>query len=140
MFAATSGYRNDGDAGLMHVGARYYDAQVGRFVTRDTVLSEHPYIYCNADPVNAVDPTGHGPLKEWADFLAFWGGAGGGYMYLTDPKTPPGPGFGKGVAVVVIVAWALYMLDWLDEHIPPGHDERQEWIYKHYPGGLPEGG
>jgi RHS repeat-associated protein len=38
-FAATSRYRNDGDAGLTHVGARYYDAQVGRFVTRDTVLS-----------------------------------------------------------------------------------------------------
>jgi RHS repeat-associated protein len=33
MFAATSGYRSDGDAGLMHVGARYYDAQVGRFVS-----------------------------------------------------------------------------------------------------------
>ncbi len=29
----------------MHVGARYYDAQVGRFITRDTVLSEHPYLY-----------------------------------------------------------------------------------------------
>jgi RHS repeat-associated protein len=39
MFAATSGYRNDGDAGLSHVGARYYDAQVGRFITRDMVLT-----------------------------------------------------------------------------------------------------
>src|SRR5919204_4397158 len=27
MFAATSGYRNDNDAGLMDVGARYSDAQ-----------------------------------------------------------------------------------------------------------------
>lgn len=36
MFAATSGYRSDGDAGVMHVGARYYDPQVGRFITRDT--------------------------------------------------------------------------------------------------------
>jgi RHS repeat-associated protein len=59
MFAATSGYRSDGDAGLMQVGARYYDAQVGRFITRDTVLTEHPYIYCDHDPVNAVDPSGH---------------------------------------------------------------------------------
>jgi RHS repeat-associated protein len=42
MYAAVFGYRNDGDAGLMHVGARYYDAQVGRFITRDTVLTEHP--------------------------------------------------------------------------------------------------
>jgi RHS repeat-associated protein len=59
MFAATSGYRNDGDAGLMHVGARYYDAQVGRFITRDTYLSEQPYVYCDADPVSALDPSGH---------------------------------------------------------------------------------
>jgi RHS repeat-associated protein len=65
MFAAPGGERNDGDAGLMHVGARYYDAQVGRFVTRDTVLSEHRYIYCNADPVNAVDPTGHQRTVQW---------------------------------------------------------------------------
>ncbi len=61
-FGATSGYRSDGDAGLTHVGARYYDAQVGRFITRDTVLTERPYAYCDADPVNAVDPSGHSVL------------------------------------------------------------------------------
>src|SRR5579872_5239533 len=59
MFAATSGCRNDGDAGLSLVGARYYDAQVGRFITRDTDLNQHPYAYCNHDPINYVDPTGH---------------------------------------------------------------------------------
>jgi RHS repeat-associated protein len=59
MYAGDWGYRNDGDAGLMHVGARYYDAQVGRFITRDTVLSEHPYLYCEHEPVGFVDPSGH---------------------------------------------------------------------------------
>ncbi len=39
MYAGAWGYRTDGDAGLMHVGARYYGAQVGRFITRDTVLA-----------------------------------------------------------------------------------------------------
>jgi RHS repeat-associated protein len=33
MYGAQSGYRNDWDTGLMHVGARYYDPQVGRFIT-----------------------------------------------------------------------------------------------------------
>jgi RHS repeat-associated protein len=42
-FAATSGYRNDGDAGLSHVGARYYDSQVGRFITRDTARDPHSH-------------------------------------------------------------------------------------------------
>jgi RHS repeat-associated protein len=60
-FAATSGYRDDGDCGLSHVGARYYDSQVGRFITRDTDLDEHPYLYCAHDPVNSIDPSGRGP-------------------------------------------------------------------------------
>jgi RHS repeat-associated protein len=59
MYNASSGYRNEGDAGLVHVGARYYDKQVGRFITRDTVLTEHPYLYCEHDPVNYNDPSGH---------------------------------------------------------------------------------
>jgi RHS repeat-associated protein len=58
-FAGAHGYRTDGDAGLTHVGARYYDAQVGRFITRDTYLDQHPYLYCEHDPVNYVDPSGH---------------------------------------------------------------------------------
>ena len=59
MFGATSGYRNDGDAGLSHIGARYYDAQVGRFISRDTYLDQKPYLYCEHDPVNHLDPSGH---------------------------------------------------------------------------------
>ena len=45
--------------GLTLVGCRFYDAQVGRFITRDTYLDQAPYAYCNGDPVNVVDPTGH---------------------------------------------------------------------------------
>ncbi len=41
-FAGAWGYRDDGDAGLLHVGARYYDPQAERFISRDAVLSEHP--------------------------------------------------------------------------------------------------
>ncbi|GIV16928.1 MAG: hypothetical protein KatS3mg022_2363 [Armatimonadota bacterium] len=57
-FAGAWGYRDDGDAGLLHVGARYYDPQVGRFISRDAVLSEHPYLCCEHEPVNRVDPSG----------------------------------------------------------------------------------
>ena len=71
MFKGAWGYRNDGDAGLHHVGARYYDAQVGRFITRDTMLSEHPYLYCEHDSVNRADPSGHQSLGGVAPWQ-FW--------------------------------------------------------------------
>jgi RHS repeat-associated protein len=64
-FAGAWGYRDDGDAGLLHVGARYYDPQVGRFVSRDAVLSEHPYLYCGHESANRVDPSG----DDWFDDL-----------------------------------------------------------------------
>jgi RHS repeat-associated protein len=66
---ASLGYRSDGDgptysAPLQKVGARYYDPQFGVFLTRDTDLSRKPYAYCDGDPVNFNDPSGHegGPL------------------------------------------------------------------------------
>ena len=64
---ASSGYRSDGD-GLWNgsynepiekVGARYYIPSMGVFITRDKDLAEQPYEYCNADPVNNVDPSGY---------------------------------------------------------------------------------
>ncbi len=61
MYAGDWGYRNDGDAGLMHVGARYCDAQVGRFITRDMDLDQHAYLYCMHEPVSYLDPDGAGP-------------------------------------------------------------------------------
>jgi RHS repeat-associated protein len=70
-FGATSGYRSDGDGaselpsggsdgdGLVKVGCRYYDPATGSFVSRDTELDQAPYVYCDGDPVNAVDPSGY---------------------------------------------------------------------------------
>ena len=68
-FGSGSGYRSDGDlpaglAPLMKVGARYYDAQMGRFITRDTDLSQPAYAYCDGDPVNLDDPSGHLPMQN----------------------------------------------------------------------------
>jgi RHS repeat-associated protein len=64
-FAATSAYRDDGDAGLLHVGLRYYDPAVGRFITADLVIGDifrpqslNRYVYVENNPVNFVDPSG----------------------------------------------------------------------------------
>jgi RHS repeat-associated protein len=79
-YNAQSGYRDDGDAGLVHIAARYYDAQVGLFTTRDTYLTEKPYQYCEHDPINATDPSGH--AAENVANASKWVKIGGGLIPL----------------------------------------------------------
>jgi RHS repeat-associated protein len=64
-FAGAWGYRDDGDAGLLYIGARYYDLAVGRWTSADKwlgnlyrPLSLNRYLCCEDDPVNHVDPSG----------------------------------------------------------------------------------
>jgi len=43
----------------MHVGARYYELEIGRFIQKDPILwDDNPYSYCDSSPVNAIDPLG----------------------------------------------------------------------------------
>ncbi len=61
-FCGLWGYRNDQDAGLMHVGARYYEVETGRFIQLDrlgTDLNHSDYTYCSNQPTLKVDPSGH---------------------------------------------------------------------------------
>jgi len=65
------GYRTEGLAptglsvaySFQKVGARYYDPTLKCFLTRDTELGQKPYAYCDGDPVNHVDPSGHSVLN-----------------------------------------------------------------------------
>ncbi|MCS7278100.1 MAG: hypothetical protein NZ531_04540, partial [Aquificaceae bacterium] len=57
-FCGLWGYRNDGDAGLMHVGARYYEFETGRFIQKDLVLGKIKYVYCANNPICATDFNG----------------------------------------------------------------------------------
>jgi len=67
-----TGKELDDETGLMFYGARYYDPQIGRFITPDAIVS-HPYdlqdlnrySYCNNNPINYIDPTGHKGLGDW---------------------------------------------------------------------------
>lgn len=45
--------------GLYHLGARYYDPNLGRFTQTDPSGQEkNPYLYAEGDPVNRIDPRG----------------------------------------------------------------------------------
>jgi RHS repeat-associated protein len=61
-----AGYRYDKDTSLYYLNARYYDSNVGRFITRDSFYgiafdtqSLNLYNYCQSNPVGYVDTSGH---------------------------------------------------------------------------------
>ncbi|MCG2795577.1 MAG: hypothetical protein L6427_06920, partial [Actinomycetia bacterium] len=63
--------RNYRSPGLIKMGARYYDPDTGRFISRDPLKGEdeipttkNPYIYANDDPVNMVDLSGMAAMGE----------------------------------------------------------------------------
>jgi RHS repeat-associated protein len=78
-----AGYERDDETGLDFAQARYYDSELGRFITPDPLLSSgyptspqswNRYSYVRNQPLSRVDPTG---LFEWSEEL------GGG---LTDDQ------------------------------------------------------
>jgi RHS repeat-associated protein len=58
----------DPDTGLYYFNARWYDAGLGRYVTRTIFRAdnEHSYVYCENDPIRLPDPSG---LFRWGDLL-----------------------------------------------------------------------
>ena len=68
-------YYYDHGIGLYFLKTRYYDPQIGRFMTIDDISYLDPeninglnlYAYCENNPVNLVDYTGHAP--EWLKWL-----------------------------------------------------------------------
>jgi RHS repeat-associated protein len=61
-----TGHEWDAETKLYYAKARYFDPQLGRFLTQDSYLGEiddppslHRYFYANANPTKFVDPTGH---------------------------------------------------------------------------------
>lgn len=64
-------YYFDDDTGLYYLNARYYNPQWRRFISPDSATYLDPdnptglnlYAYCNNDPINYADPSGHMP--EW---------------------------------------------------------------------------
>ena len=66
------GYYYDSETGFYYLQSRYYDPEIGRFISNDSfattdshdLLSSNMFAYCLNDPVNKAD-TG-GTIPEWA--------------------------------------------------------------------------
>ena len=73
-YVAGSGYYADDESDLMLLTFRYYDATLGRFITRDPAsVGPNLYVYVSNNPLKYVDPTGLRKLKEaemkWASVI-----------------------------------------------------------------------
>jgi RHS repeat-associated protein len=64
-----AGQQYDTESGLYYDRARYYDANVGRFISQDplgfTAADPNLYRYVSNQPLVRVDPTGKGPWDRW---------------------------------------------------------------------------
>ena len=61
-YCASIGHRHDDESGMTYMRARYYDPQIGQFVSQDPKLQgTNLYRYCNNDPILQVDKTGRDP-------------------------------------------------------------------------------
>jgi RHS repeat-associated protein len=83
----------DEDTGLYYFNARYYDAELGRFIQPDTIVPDpgnpqslNRYSYCNNNPLAYVDPSGHDvqPVKKPWHPDWFWQGE----WWNTTPSAP----------------------------------------------------
>jgi RHS repeat-associated protein len=61
-----TGHQFDPETGLIYARARYYDPEIGRFISRDSLEGEsgdapslHRYMYVRSNPLRYTDPSGH---------------------------------------------------------------------------------
>jgi RHS repeat-associated protein len=106
-YVGSLGYYQTGNS-LMHLGARYYMPEVGRFAARDPMRAQppepHAYAYCDNLVPGAVDPSGKNPVAlGWALWKAAWQiGCAGLSLYAA-------------IDTARCVERELDTLDWVDE-------------------------
>jgi RHS repeat-associated protein len=64
-FVGSLGVRFDSTTGLHYMRHRWYDARLGRFLSRDVLGGINRYEYCYGNPVNWVDVDGLRPEETW---------------------------------------------------------------------------
>ena len=50
--------KEEDESSLYYFGARYYDGNLGRFISVDPVEENHAYSYVENNPMNKIDPNG----------------------------------------------------------------------------------
>ena len=96
------GYYYDTETGLYYLQTRYYDPEIGRFISQDSIDYADPeainglnlYAYCLNNPIMAIDPDG--TIPKWLGWLI-----SGLQIALGAVLIATGVGAGFGVALIV---------------------------------------
>ena len=89
------GYYFDAESGFYYVSSRYYDPEIGRFISADTPellledqgnpMQYNLYTYCWNNPVNMTDTTGESPANIIGAIAGGVGGAAlGAFFYVAN--------------------------------------------------------
>ena len=101
---------------LVRFGARDYDAEVGRWTSKDPVLFRryemNPHVYVDNDPVNWIDSTGESPIAAGAAAGARLGARGGAAGAAVGALAGAGLGWILGKKTLDKIE------DWLRRHLP----------------------
>jgi RHS repeat-associated protein len=73
-FTGQYAYNGSGEIGLMYYVARFFDPQLGRFISADTIVPQpgspldwDRYLFVRGNPLRYSDPTGHASCDEIPD-------------------------------------------------------------------------
>ena len=102
------GYCYDEETNFYYLNARYYSPIICRFISCDdieyldyeSINGLNLYCYCNNDPINKYDPTGHSAI---ALLIAFGIGAVLGGIYGGVSAAANGQNVWKGIAIGAVV-------------------------------------
>ncbi|MGH9318471.1 MAG: RHS repeat domain-containing protein, partial [Vicinamibacteria bacterium] len=85
---------------LVYLNARYYDPEIGRFVSPDPIVVKgqllNRYTYSANNPINFLDPTGLLNCAGTLDVQGGCGGGGGGNIFLFDFSDCHGMALARG--------------------------------------------
>jgi len=76
------GYYYDTETGLYYVSSRYYDPEIGRWINADSqlnttsLLGYNLFAYCENNPINKVDSTGHMATEATLAATNWWNPVG----------------------------------------------------------------
>lgn len=54
----------DVNTDLVYLRARFYNTTIKRFMSMDSYNLDNKYMYCNGDPINNIDPSGHSIIGD----------------------------------------------------------------------------